>query len=234
MARAQKVHPRLLPRTGSFWRRAVVALSGSLACMLTLFLWSVVVHMGWGVPRQGPPRLTFISPDSPAAKAGLAIEDSIIAIDGHPVATPADVTQRVDASGGRPLPIELRRAGVRQTVMVAARPDGSRYRIGVQLDGSPRFERAGLGESLMEAVRVPGRIAAAYVDALVLATSGSRPRTAILSPVGVVRIARQSGSPPQLYLVGFGSQFFLAGALGLLLSIALLLSARPAPSSQTP
>lgn len=84
-----------------------------------------------------------------------------------------------DKLGGRPLPIELNRGGVRYTVTATARPDEGHYRIGVQPGGSLRFERAGFGETLKEAVRVPGRIAAGYVDAFSMATAGTRPRMEI-------------------------------------------------------
>ncbi len=44
-ARALHIRPWLLPRTGTLGRRAIVALSGPLACALTLLLGSFLVHL---------------------------------------------------------------------------------------------------------------------------------------------------------------------------------------------
>lgn len=120
------------------------------------------------------------------------------------MATAADVALRVEVTGGRPLAIELERNGGRQTVKLIARPDDGRYRIGVQFDGSPRFERAGLGESLKKSVRFVGRMSAGYVHSLVSAISASQPAVEVVGPVGMVRMARQTASPPHLYLAAPG------------------------------
>lgn len=227
-ARALHIRPWLLPRTGTLGQRAIVALSGPLACALTLLLGSFLVHLFWGVPHR-PPCVTSVRSESPAAAAGLAARDCIIAVDGRAVATAADVALRVAATGGRPFPIELERDGVRQTVKLTARSDDGRHRIGVQFDGSPRFARVGLRESLKESIRFVGEMSAGYANSLVSAISARQPTVEVVGPVGVVRMARQAVSLPHLYLAAIGSQFLLAAVFGLLLSIGLLLAARSAP-----
>ncbi len=48
-----------------------------------------------------------VVPDSPAAKAGIAIHDIIVAIDGSPIVNPQDVSKIVQAKGEKAIVMEL-------------------------------------------------------------------------------------------------------------------------------
>ena len=91
-----------------------------------------------------PPVIGRVSPDSPAAAAGLSSGDEILSIDGKDIASWMDVVQTVRASPGRRLQFEFRRGGeLRFVDLVPAaidEDDGQIGRIGaiVQDDGSSR------------------------------------------------------------------------------------------------
>ena len=59
-----------------------------------------------------------VSPDSAAARAGLERGDLIVAVDGEPVGSFASFSERVRASGGRPLELVYARAGERREVRI--------------------------------------------------------------------------------------------------------------------
>ena len=48
-----------------------------------------------------------VMPDSPAAKAGIALHDIIVSFDGKPIIDPGELAQMVQATGGKPIVVEL-------------------------------------------------------------------------------------------------------------------------------
>lgn len=57
-----------------------------------------------------------VQPDMPAAKAGVQGEDSIVSIDGRPIRAWHEAVEIFRGSPGKPLKLELERAGQRRTV----------------------------------------------------------------------------------------------------------------------
>ena len=66
----------------------------------------------------------FVLADSPAQKAGFKAGDVLTAVDGHPVATPRDVTAslRVDRHGTATIPVEITRNRKHLTLHVTPPP----------------------------------------------------------------------------------------------------------------
>lgn len=104
----------------------------------------VTVSLGdIGVRRNIPARIGAVIPDSPAAKAGFAPGDVIVAIDGARIGSFEDVIAAVSPAAGRSLAFTIDRKGTPQTVDVVPettqtkQPDGTtvdRGRIGVAPD----------------------------------------------------------------------------------------------------
>lgn len=225
-ARALKIRPWLLPREGAWWARALVALSGPLACLLVLVLFAFTVGLLAGVPRPAAPAVVSVHPDSPAARAGLAPGDRILAIQGHAVQTVADVLGQVQATAGLPFSLETERAGARRDVTAQAQFEGTRYRLGVQLDGSVRFERGGPVPAAKEAVQFPVHLTGLMLHSFRETLTG-RPAVEMVGPAGVLRMAQASPSRAHLALHIVGPLLLLVAALGFVLSVILLLAARP-------
>lgn len=87
------------------------------------------------------PRLEQIAPNSPAAAAGLRSGDLVRQIDGRAIPEWEDMVKTIVESHGRPLRVELDRAGQRVSVVVTPRMNAemARYTIGV----TPRLDDAG-------------------------------------------------------------------------------------------
>jgi regulator of sigma E protease len=68
-----------------------------------------------------PPTIGRVTEGSPAASAGLRVDDTIVAVDGQPVAYWEEVESAVARSGGRPLELRVRRDGGETTVSVTPR-----------------------------------------------------------------------------------------------------------------
>lgn len=61
---------------------------------------------------------TEVKPDSPAAKAGLQPSDILLSFGGKPLADTETLIAQIQATGGKPTPFEIVRAGRRQTIDV--------------------------------------------------------------------------------------------------------------------
>lgn len=72
-----------------------------------------------GVPDRGGLVITHVSPRSPAAKAGLAVDDVVLEFDARPVTTSDELQQMVEAAGkGKRLKLSILRKGERREVEV--------------------------------------------------------------------------------------------------------------------
>lgn len=140
--------------------KIIVAFAGPLFSMLLALLAAVMVWQV-GKPADFIPstEIGFILTDSPAAKAGLQLGDSIIAINGEPVtgfSGPLDsIMARVILSRGEQLQFTVQRPGVEQPLTLTS---------GFETEKSQWFQRRGLRQvglsyaspALVEEVTVNG------------------------------------------------------------------------------
>jgi regulator of sigma E protease len=119
------------------------------------------------LPAEGPSRDTLLQalrplaepvlgvvlPDEPGAKAGLQPGDRIVAVQGQPVSNWTQVVERVRASPGKPLRMDVQRDGQRRVVTVTPRSERERGTLVGKFGASeepPRvaYRRVGFGKSL--------------------------------------------------------------------------------------
>ena len=124
-------------------RRTAIVVAGPLMNLLTAFVAFTVVFaaFGAGSPAAGP-RIGGVMPGMPAATAGLQAGDTVLAIEGTPLETWEELSERVRASEGRPLTMQVRRADGEVDVVVTPeeRPErspfgeeiGKAYLIGIE------------------------------------------------------------------------------------------------------
>jgi regulator of sigma E protease len=99
------------------WKRVSVIAAGPLANVLIAFLILFVVFAVSGGPSQRPTvTVGAVEAGSPAAAAGLRVDDRIVAVDGLPIRTFDAASHRIRASRGRPVTLTVVRNGRRVTI----------------------------------------------------------------------------------------------------------------------
>ena len=170
-----------------------------------------------GVGPEMRAQIVSVTPGDPADRAGIAVGDVILEIDGEPVAG-NDLVERISGSGGTPLTMILRRGGERERVTVTPAARGDRAVIGV---GFSEFEFRIVEPGLLEAFGMSlernyewsGLI---FQTLWGLLTAETSPRQ-LVGPVG---IAQLSGGAAQ---VGWVALFSLMAMISLNLGILNLL-----------
>ena len=170
-----------------------------------------------GVGPEMRAQIVSVTPGDPADRAGIAVGDVILEIDGEPVAG-NDLVERISGSGGTPLTMTLRRGEDRERVTVTPAARGDRAVIGV---GFSEFEFRIVEPGLLEAFGMSlernyewsGLI---FQTLWGLLTAETSPRQ-LVGPVG---IAQLSGGAAQ---VGWVALFSLMAMISLNLGILNLL-----------
>lgn len=88
------------------WQRLLVIASGPVANILLAWLLCWAIAFGWGTPVLQPV-IGAVTADGPAAKAGIMPGDRIDKINGVPVSSWEDMVERIGASAGKPMDIEV-------------------------------------------------------------------------------------------------------------------------------
>jgi regulator of sigma E protease len=143
-----------------------------------------------------------VSPDMPAAEAGIQKGDLLVAVDGAPVGSFATFRETVLASEGRPLRVTIARGGETKVLTLAPRlgkatPEDpqEQYLIGIaavnaSLPGGAALDRVrNPFVSVPRAVGVTVETTGAFLEGLRRIVSGDIPRSSIGGPI---EIARQS------------------------------------------
>jgi regulator of sigma E protease len=143
-----------------------------------------------------------VTPDMPAAEAGIQKGDLLVAVDGAPVGSFATFKETVLASGGEPLTVTIARAGVTRDVVLAPRlhktaPEDPQpqYLIGIAAVNAILPGATALDRVRNPLVALPRAVAAtvdttgAFLVGLGRIVSGDIPRSSIGGPI---EIARQS------------------------------------------
>jgi regulator of sigma E protease len=162
----------------------------------------------------------------PADRGGLQAGDSIVRIDGHEIHAFSDVVERVSASPGRPVEIDIMRGAVPLHIVVepvaAVVPDTAGRaqtvgRIGVEAAGVLRHEELGFGEAIVEG----GNKTRAMAGSIFAVLRGLFSRDVSVSQLGgPIEIAKQSARAAQQ---GFGQVFGLLALLSINLAVLNLL-----------
>ncbi|MDH4320033.1 MAG: RIP metalloprotease RseP [Desulfobulbaceae bacterium] len=142
------------------WQRMIVVAAGPLFNLFfaVLLFWTIFAVAG--LPDLVPgTTIGDVSPDSPAAAAGLQAGDTIVAIDGTPTLKWEDVSAMVAACEGRQLALTIDRGG--KTLELVGQPTtqptrnifgevvGERYLLGISRLDHLVYRKIGLGEAFV-------------------------------------------------------------------------------------
>ncbi|HEV2978956.1 MAG TPA: RIP metalloprotease RseP [Casimicrobiaceae bacterium] len=162
----------------------------------------------------GAPRVNEVLPDKPAAAAGLRAGDTIVAVDGVPMRSPADVATTTNAHPGERLRFTLRREGATSDIEVvpeATEQDGRRIGIaGMRLGVDPSAVaslavtvRYGPVEALLQGASKTWDLSVFTLQMLGRILSGSASLKNISGPLTMADYAGQSAQAGALTFIGY-------------------------------
>src|SRR6266540_3736157 len=203
--------PRAFNRQ-SVWRRIAIVAAGPIANLLLavlLFAGTYIV----GIPGQVA-LLAEPPADTPAAAAGLHHGDVVVALDGSPVNSPADVATKTNARPGEPLTFTIERDGVARDVEIVpdtVEQNGRRIGIaGVRLAVDPaRAEklavtvRYGVVDALAQGARKTWELSEFTLRMLGRILIGDASLKNISGPITMADYAGQSAQAGGLVFVGY-------------------------------
>ncbi len=190
------------------WRRVLVIAAGPLANVALAVVLLVVFFASAG--GKATTRVDQVTPDSPAASAGLLAGDRILAVGGTPVTDATRIPRLIGASQGRPITLVVQRDG-RRVVLGPVAPrllDGA-YRLGFVLRGTGMP----VGEATRSAFRATWEVTREIVVSLGRLVTGSGAKD-ISSPVGIVQGSSEAAKS--------GADSYVSVLALISLSIALL------------
>jgi len=101
------------------WQRLAIVLAGPVANFLLAFVILLIGALAFGVQSNHPQALVgYVQPNSPAARAGLKLNDRLVAINGKAIAGGSQLVDFIHASLGKRLDVTYQRDGVMHRVSV--------------------------------------------------------------------------------------------------------------------
>ncbi len=117
-------HPESFARQSIPKRLVVLAAGSFMNFVLPVVIFTVLLMLPHDALVGGSVMVSAVAPGSPAQQAGLRGGDLILAVDGEPVMTPAELVADIRGKRGRPVDLNLRRAssvmGLSQSPELAA------------------------------------------------------------------------------------------------------------------
>ncbi len=162
----------------------------------------------------GAPVIDEVVPDKPAARAGLRAGDRIVAIDGAPVRSPAEVAAKTNARLGGDLVFRITRDGAERDVTITtevAEQAGRKVGIaGVRLKVDPAIAerlavtvRYGVIDALGQGVRKTWELATFTLRMLGRIVTGEASLKNISGPITMADFAGQSAQAGTLVFIGY-------------------------------
>jgi regulator of sigma E protease len=171
-----------------------------------------------GVQPAVHPQVIDFSPDSPAAQAGLQNGDVILAAGDQTNISHAKLIEQIKANEGKPLALQIERAGEKKTVVVTPRKMGGLVMVGAHI--SP-LELRNVEPGLLEAVKLSFKSNWEWARQIVETLAGLFTRqTSVKQLMGPVAILDLSGTAAQ---AGWVSLFRLMAMISLNLGLLNLM-----------
>lgn len=192
---------------GQAWNRrlAIVAAGPAMNYVLAFTLFTGVVWLKGMPVASKEPVIGNLMVGFPADRAGLEIDDRVLAFDGRPLAGWEDLAQSIHRSANKEIALTVERKGEKRVVKVTPKPDetGTRGVIGIM----PRADYEPVG--FLQAAGEGARQCWAQSKATVTTIAGKlwkRERPDLAGPVGIVQMvhrAAHSGWEDFVFLIGF-------------------------------
>ena len=173
------------------WKRVAVIAAGPVTNIVFAVLILALVYV-LGVPDGATTRVHKVSPDSPAAQAGLRPGDRIVAINQQPTKSFKQVSKAIKSSKGKPVIVSI----VRRGNYLELPPEKTVLRNGYYIYG---FQPAGIvykhydpGTALGYAAKDTWDVTAGIASSLAKIVQGGQGRKQVSSTVGIVDVSSQA------------------------------------------
>lgn len=212
----------------SVWKRFFIVLAGPIFNLLFALILFGGLFIAIGVPdSRDSTTIGQVSPQSPAAEAGLMVGDTIEKINGASVGGWLDILNSVKESGGKALTLEVRRGTELLELVVTPAIDSvknvfgevveDRYMIGVVKDEALVYERVGLIKALEAAFAQTWMYISLTVLGFVKIIQQIIPMSELGGPILIAQIAGQQ------FAAGWINLIYFMGLLSVNLGILNLL-----------
>lgn len=192
---------------GKKWneRLAIVAAGPAMNYVLAFTLFTAVVWLKGMPVASKEPVIGNLMVGFPADRAGVELDDRVLALDGRPLAGWEDLAQSIHRSAGKEVSLLLERKGEKLSIRVTPKTDdsGTRGVIGIM----PKAEYEPVG--FLAAASEGARQCWAQSKATITTIAGKlwkRERPDLAGPVGIVQMvhrAAHSGWEDFVFLIGF-------------------------------
>lgn len=200
------------------WQKALIVLAGPAFNFLLAFIIMFAIFNFYGKPESAPtePIIMNIAENSPAAKAGIRVNDKIISIDGQKIETVAELLNYLNQIKNHNITLEIINDNIVRTTIVELGPD---HKMGIQIGNSAnvKLEPVGFFESITESANYTYSIAKLTITSIGKLFIGEE---SIKQLGGVIRIAETSGGAMRSGMMHF---LFLLVLLSINLGVINLL-----------
>lgn len=186
--------PEIYPNKGLFARITTIAagpFANYLAAMVLVFGLAVTA----GLPQTRsvePMTIGTVLEDTPAAEAGLKVDDVIVMANGESVRNVQDLIRITKLRAGQPTEYVIERDGERlEPITITPVEQDGRGIIGVEATSEEIFVPVGIGEAAEKAVVLPFLVTAAQVEGIYKMIR-ERDSEGLTGPVGMGKIVAES------------------------------------------
>ena len=191
---------------GQSWNRrlAIVAAGPVMNYVLAFTLFTGVVFLK-GVPEAGmAPTIGNMMVGFPADRAGIQLDDTILAINGKEMKTWDEVANTIHQFPNQALSLTYARKGVSQTIQITPKKDDASGQGVIGIMPKPIYRPAGAGEAMKEGAKQCWALTTFTVKTIVSKISRHE-RPDLAGPVGIVQMvsrAAHSGWEDLVFLIG--------------------------------
>ncbi|HXC61590.1 MAG TPA: site-2 protease family protein, partial [Nitrospiria bacterium] len=180
----------------SVGRRIAIVAAGPVFNLLLAFLIFAVIFL-IGFPNISS-QIGDVQKDSPAAKAGLKTDDTVVAIEGKPVEYWDDIKEAVQQYGGKEIALTVEREGAQLALQLTPEEKEAKnllgdpikeWRIGVSPKGTFKTKRYGPLNAVIMGAKRTYEVTELTVLGLVRLVQGRIPASTIGGPILIAQLA---------------------------------------------
>jgi len=188
-------------QTKAAWKRAAVIAAGPIANFALAFVALAVLFSVGNPVEVNESRVGVVSRGGPAERAGIRIDDRVLAFDGTPISTWDELAGHLNASPDRRVTLLVRRGKVTRTIAVTPEDKGGVGLIGI---GPPTTTvrlpvHEAVGAAFGKCVSAIGMTLGAFASWL----TGEETKMSPVGPVGIVKMAASSLDVGVAHFVAF-------------------------------